>query len=68
MDTDVIKAGLDGLSKIDGITDKLFNIIYWVGVLFVIFFVAYLYLAVINYLDKRKHGMLEVDKDDFLEY
>ena len=42
---DSIREGLEGLSKIDSFADHLYIAIYWVGVIFVILFVAYLFAA-----------------------
>lgn len=62
-----LKEGLEGLSKIDGISDSLYNAIYWLAVIFVILFIAYVFVSINIYFNKRKRGTLHMDKDDFLD-
>lgn len=59
--------GLEGLSKIDGISDVLFSAIYWLAVLFVMLFVAYIFVSISIYISKKKRGVLDKNKDDFLD-
>ncbi len=66
MDGDSIKEGLDGLSKIDSITDFLSVAMYWVAVIFIIVFVAYIFVTISCYVKRRKQGN-HVESDDFLE-
>ena len=67
MSGDKIKDGLEGLSKIDGISDKLFDAIYWIAVFFVIFFIAYLFFAIRCFVIRTKKGVKRSDEDDFLD-
>ena len=62
-----IKDGLEGLSKIDGISDKLFDAIYWIAVIFVIFFIVYLFFAIRCFVIRTKKGVKRSDEDDFLD-
>lgn len=39
---DSIKEGLEGLSKMDGVSNFLYALMYWVGVIFVLLFVTYI--------------------------
>lgn len=61
-----IKSGLEGLSKIDSISDFLFVAMYWVGVIFVIIFVAYIFCAINCYINRKRKGTYG-DDDDFLD-
>ncbi|MDO5127310.1 MAG: hypothetical protein Q4D54_06130 [Eubacteriales bacterium] len=67
MSGESIKDGLEGLSKIEGFTDVLFNAIYWVAVIFVILFVVYIFFAVRCFVIRRKTGVRRSDEDDFLD-
>lgn len=67
MSGDKIKDGLDGLSKIDGISDRLFDAIYWIAVIFVILFVVYVFFAVRCFVIRTKKGERRSDEDDFLD-
>lgn len=67
MSGDKIKDGLEGLSKIDGISDKLFDAIYWIAVIFVIFFIVYLFFAIRCFVIRTKKGVKRSDEDDFLD-
>lgn len=62
-----IKEGLEGLSKMDGITDFLFTAMYWVGVIFVLLFVAYIFVSIYIMIQDRKRGIDTKDKDDYLD-
>lgn len=62
-----IKEGLEGLSKMDGITDFLFTALYWVGVIFVLLFVAYIFVSIYIMIQDRKRGIDTKDKDDYLD-
>lgn len=61
-----LKNNLEGLSKIDGITDILFDVIYWLAVIFVFLFIAYIFSAIVCYCNKKKRGTLHADNDNFL--
>lgn len=63
---DSIKEGLEGLSKMDGITDFLFTAMYWVGVTFVLLFVAYIFVSIYIMIQNKKRGINTKDKDDYL--
>ena len=62
-----IKEGLEGLSKMDGITDFLFTALYWVGVIFVLLFVAYIFVSIYIMIQNRKRGIDTKNKDDYLD-
>ena len=62
-----IKEGLEGLSKINGVTDFLFTAMYWVGVIFVLLFVAYIFVSIYTMIQDRKRGIDTKDKDDYLD-
>lgn len=62
-----IKEGLEGLSKIDGISDFLFTSLYWVGVIFVLLFVAYIFTSIYIMVQNRKRGIDTKNKDDYLD-
>ena len=66
MTGDKLKEGLEGLSKIDGLADTLFNIIYWVAVVFVLLLIAYIFSVITCYYNKKKRGTLHADNDNFL--
>ncbi len=61
-----LKDNLEGLSKIEGITDVLFDAIYWVAVIFVVLLIAYIFSVIICYYNKKKRGNLHADNDNFL--
>lgn len=67
MTGDDLKEGLEGLSKIEGISDVLYIAIYWLAVIFVILFVAYIFVSINIYFSKKRRGLLNKDKDDFLD-
>lgn len=62
-----IKEGLEGLSKIDGISNVLYAAMYWIGVLFVLLFVTYIFVSVYIHVQNKKRGIDTKDKDDFLD-
>lgn len=67
MTSDNLIEGLEGLSKIDGFSDALFTAIYWLAVLFVLLFIAYAFVSISIYVNKRKRGINDKNKDDFLD-
>ena len=67
MSGDKIKDGLEGLSKIDGISDVLFDAMYWIAVVFVILFIVYIFFAVRCFVIRTKKGVKRSDEDDFLD-
>lgn len=58
--------GLEGLSKIDGLSDIVFNIIYWVAVVFVLLFVAYICSWIMCQINRKRKGDSR-NADDFLD-
>ena len=58
--------GLEGLSKIDGLSDIVFNIIYWVAVVFVLLFVAYICSWIMWLINIKRKGDSR-NADDFLD-
>lgn len=66
MSGEELKEGLEGLSKIDGVTGILYNAMYWLAVIFVILFVAYLFSVVVCFVNRRRRGITNND-DDFLD-
>ena len=67
MDGDSLKEGLEGLSKIDGISDVLFSAMYWVAVVFIILFVGYICVSINVFIRNKKNGISRKDRDDFLD-
>ncbi len=61
-----IKEGLEGLSKMDGVTDFLFTAMYWVGVIFVLLFVAFIFVSIYIKIQNKRRGIDTKDKDDYL--
>lgn len=61
-----LKEGLDGLSKIDGFADVLFGMVYWLIVIFVILFIAYIFSSFVCYMNRKRRGNTN-DNDDFLD-
>lgn len=61
-----IKEGLEGLSKIEGVTDVLFVAIYWVAVVCILLIVAYIFSSITCYLNRKRRGESRGDSDDFL--
>ena len=64
---DTLKDGLEGLSKIEGLADVLFDAIYWLGVIFVILVVAYIFVSLSIFVTKVKNGTLGEKDDDYLD-
>ncbi len=64
---DSIKEGLEGLSKMDGVTNFLYALMYWVGVIFVLLFVTYIFVSVYIHVQNKKRGIDTKDKDDYLD-
>jgi preprotein translocase subunit SecG len=62
-----LKQGLEGLSKIEGISDFLFVAIYWIAVIFVILLIAYIFATVNCYINRKRRGTSSKDNDDFLD-
>ncbi|MBO5509623.1 MAG: hypothetical protein J5962_04080 [Lachnospiraceae bacterium] len=62
-----LKEGLEGLSKIDGFTDVLFVAIYWIAVVCILLFVAYIFSSITCHLNRKRRGENKGDSDDFLE-
>lgn len=67
MDSENIITGLEGLSKIDNFTDFLFVLIYWIAVIFIMLFVAYIFVSIYSYTNRKKKGEYDVNKDNYLE-
>lgn len=63
-----LKQGLEGLSKIEGFQDVLYIAIYWIAVICVILFIAYVFSAINCYFNRKKRGENKGDSDDFLDY
>ncbi len=66
MSGEELKEGLEGLSKIDSITGVLYDAMYWLAVIFVILFVAYLFSVIVCFVNRRRRGITNND-DDFLD-
>lgn len=64
---DSIKEGLEGLSKMDVVTNFLYALMYWVGVIFVLLFVTYIFVSVYIHVQNKKRGIDTKDKDDYLD-
>ena len=60
---DSIKEGLEGLSKMDGVSNFLYALMYWVGVIFVTCIFVSIYVRAQN----KKRGIDTKDKDDYLD-
>ncbi|MDE6026130.1 MAG: hypothetical protein K2G45_11855 [Lachnospiraceae bacterium] len=58
--------GLDGLSKMEGLTDVLYGAIYWLVVIFIILFIAYIFSTFVCYMNRKRRGNIN-DNDDFLD-
>ncbi len=64
---DSIKEGLEGLSKIDSVSNVLYAAMYWVGVIFVLLFVTYIFVSIYIRMQNKKRGIDTKDKDDYLD-
>ena len=64
---DTLIDGLEGLSKIEGLADVLFDAIYWLAVIFVILAVAYFFVSLSIFISKVKNGTLGEKDDDYLD-
>jgi len=64
---DTLKDGHEGLSKIEGLADVLFDAIYWLAVIFVILAVAYFFVSLSIFVTKAKNGTLGEKDDDYLD-
>lgn len=64
---DTLIDGLEGLSKIEGLADVLFDAIYWLAVIFVILGIAYLFVSLSIFVNKAKNGTLGEKDDDYLD-
>ena len=64
---DSIKEGLEGLSKMDGVSNVLYALMYWVGVIFVLLFVTYIFVSIYVRAQNKKRGIDTKDKDDYLD-
>ena len=64
---DSIKEGLEGLSKMDGVSNFLYALMYWVGVIFVLLFVTYIFVSIYVRAQNKKRGIDTKDKDDYLD-
>lgn len=65
--SDSIKEGLEGLSKIDSVSNVLYNAMYWIGVIFVLLFVSYIFVSIYIYAQNKRRGIDTKDKDDYLD-
>ena len=64
---DTLIDGLEGLTKIEGLADVLFDAIYWLAVIFVILGIAYLFVSLSIFVNKVKNGTLGEKDDDYLD-
>ena len=64
---DTLIDGLEGLSKIEGVSDVLFDAIYWLAVIFIILVVAYIFVSLSIFVTKAKNGTLGEKDDDYLD-
>lgn len=64
---DSIKEDLEGLSKMDGVSNFLYALMYWVGVIFVLLFVTYIFVSIYVRAQNKKRGIDTKDKDDYLD-
>ena len=64
---DTLIDGLEGLSKIEGLADVLFDAIYWLAVIFVILAVAYFFVSLSIFISKAKNGTLGEKDYDYLD-
>lgn len=64
---DSIKEGLEGLSKIDSVSNVLYAAMYWVGVIFVLLFISYIFVSLYIHMQNKKRGVDTKDKDNYLD-
>ncbi len=64
---DTLIDGLEGLTKIEGLADVLFDAIYWLGVIFVILVLGYFFVSLSIFINKAKNGTLGEKDDDYLD-
>ncbi|MBR3833032.1 MAG: hypothetical protein IKJ73_01815 [Lachnospiraceae bacterium] len=64
---DTLIEGLEGLTKIEGLADVLFDAIYWLAVIFVILLIAYIFVSLSIFVTKVKNGTLGEKDDDYLD-
>ena len=64
---DSIKEGLEGLSKMDGVSNFLYALMYWVGVIFVLLFVTYIFVSIYVRAQNKIRGIDTKDKADYLD-
>lgn len=62
-----LREGLEGLSKIDGLSDILFVAIYWIGVAFVLLLFAYIFSVISCKINRKRRGESKDFNDDFLD-
>lgn len=67
MTGDNLKQGLEGLSKIEGFSSVIYNAIYWIAVVCILLFVAYVFSTITCIINRKKRGENRKDNDDFLE-
>ena len=61
---DSIKEGLEGLSKMDGVSNFLYALMYWVGVIFVLLFVTYIFVSIYVRAQNKKRGIDTKEKEE----
>ena len=59
---DSIKEGLEGLSKMDGVSNFLYALMYCV-----LLFVTYIFVSIYVRAQNKKRGIDTKDKDDYLD-
>ncbi len=64
---DSIKEGLEGLSKIDSVSSVLYAAMYWIGVIFVLLFVSYIFVSIYIRMQNKRRGIDTKDKDNYLD-
>ncbi len=67
MSGEKLKEGLDGLSKIDNLSDILYDMIYWLGAIFIVLVIMYIFISLAIYIGKIQRGTAGEEKDDFLD-
>ena len=51
----------------DGVSNFLYALLYWVGVIFVLLFVTYIFVSIYVRAQNKKRGIDTKDKDDYLD-